>query len=676
MRHVLFAVSAVTMLSTTILTQAQAEQVAPTTSMDAVTVYATRSPQSTFDVPMMVSQIETGAAGNALAGDVSDLLEFTPGVEVDNGPRRNGQVVSIRGFDDEAVITLIDGRRQNYESAHDGRFFVDPALLKSIEIVKGSSSAIYGGGGIGGVVAFETKDASDLLDPGQNWGFLSSFGYRSANQEFAPMVAGYGRVGEWDILGSATFRSSNDIEQGDGNELDTDDQLLSGLFKTSYSFLDFHTIGFNYQSFYNDGQEPNNGAGAVTSSNPIVNKEVMDHQLGLTYQFENPDNHWLNPKAHLYYNHTEVEESDIFGTNAGRVQTRELQTIGTTLDNQTRFSFGENHQHIFSYGLEIYYNEQTGTSTTTGTRAGVPDAEAIYAGGYVQDEISFATPIGDFGIIPAVRFDTFESEDELGNSQNDHEFSPKLALNYKPIDELLFFGSWSRAFRAPNLTELYPTGLHFPGGFGFPPDNFFVPNPGLKPETVTSFELGAGIDLEQILSDKDKAQLKGAWFYSKGEDFITQEVNIFAGTTRNFNVDEAKLTGFELEGSYEFHPLTAKIGLSYVEAEDENTGEYLSNNVPLTFVTDLSYQVDKIDSRVGWRGRYAEENDRVGSTDTPTSGYAVHDVYYRWKPDAKYLDQLTLDLGVDNLFDKAYRKRFATLVEEGRSYNARLSFKW
>jgi len=664
-----------TLLTTTMLSAAHAEEPKNLTSLDAVTVYATRSAQSTFDVPAIVSKLDTDTPGNALAGDVGDLLEFTPGVEVDDGPRRNGQQVSIRGFDSEAIITLMDGRRQNFEAAHDGRFYIDPSLLKSVEVVKGSSSSIYGGGAVGGVVAFETKDASDLLAPGETSGALTSFGYRSANNEYSPTFTGYGRASGWDLLGSVAYRDSGDVQQGDGNELDTEDQVLSGLFKAGYTFNDFHTLKFQAQLLNNDGQEPNNGAGAITTSNPIVDKEVQDNQFSLKYAFENPDNSWLNPKLHVYYNDTEVEEEDITGTNAGRVQSRKLNTLGFTADNQTKLSVNEAHNHTLSYGFEIYNDEQTGSSSTTGARAGVPDAEATNYGFYLQDEVGFKTSVGDFLVIPAARFDQYTSDDESGNSQDENQVSPKIALSYKPIEQVMFFGSWAQAFRAPNLTELYPTGLHFPGG-GPIPNNNFVANPNLKPETVTTIELGAGLDFDNVLSAKDRAKIKGSWFTSDGENFITQEVDVFAGTTQNLNIPNAKLTGWEVEGQYQLHPVTAKLGLSYVEAENDDTGEYLSNNVPLTFVADLGYQIDSVDSVIGWRGRFADASDKVGSTDTATDGYAVHDLYYRWTPDDKGLESLTVDVGVDNVFDKAYTKRFASLLEEGRSYGVKVSYKW
>ncbi len=680
-----------TLFAANIIAVAYAAEPNQVTALDAVTVYATRSPQSTFDVPSIVSTVDPTAPGNSVAGDIGDLLEFIPGVEVDNGPRRNGQTISIRGFDDEAIITLIDGRRQNFESAHDGRFFIDPSLLKRVEVVKGASSAIYGGGAIGGVVAFETKDAADFLAPGETKGVFTSFGYRSANNEISPVVTGFARTGGWDILASINYRNSGDIALGNGNELDTKDNVLSGLFKAGYTLNDFHTIKLQAQILNNDGQEPNNGAGGITASNPLVDKQVKDNQFSVKYAYANPDNQWLSPKLHFYYNDTEVEEVDIVGSaNAGRMQVREINTMGFTLDNQSIYALSDNNKHTFSYGFEIYNDQQTGKNSFIGTRAGVPDAEATNYGFYLQDEIALNTPMGDFLIIPAARFDQYKSNDENGNSQDENEVSPKFSASYKPIKNVVLFGSWAQAFRAPNLTELYPAGQHFPGVSFCPapvpgcppvplvtvfPNNNFIANPNLKPETVRTVELGAGFNVDNILASNDQATIKGSFYESAGDDFITQEVNTFAGTTRNFNISQAKLRGWELDGQYRAGNFNARLGLSYVKATNEQTGEYLSNNVPLTLVTDFNYRFSSIESVIGWRSRFAEANDRVGDNDVATAGYGVHDLYYRWAPSNQF-KRLTVDMGIENLFDKAYSRRFATLFEEGRSYVARVAYQW
>ena len=697
-----------------------------------ITVYATRSPQPAFEAPLMVSKIVTDAAGAALAGDIGDLVEFTPGVEVAGGVRRNGQTLAIRGYDDDAIITLTDGRRQNFASTHDGRFFIDNALLKSVDVIKGASSSIYGGGGIGGVVAFETKDAADLLEAGQTAGALFSSGGRSANDETLFTGGFFGRGGGWDLLGGMSLRESGDIRQGEGGVIDADDAIGSALLKATYRFNDRSSLAFQAQLFDGEGREPNNPSGeGDPTSNLIVDKELTDTQFSMKYTHNDPSGGWLNPTLHLYTNNTkvqetdaeygcridragalkcgtaQVEQTDIFACSAAdtvcqssRVQSREIETLGFTFDNQTVFS-GGGAGHILSYGFEIYNDDQTGiryfrpaedagSRTPDGVRDGVPNAQAMNHGFYLQDEISMDTSFGEFLLIAAARYDRYESEDETGNSQNESAVSPKLSVSYWPGESVMLFGSWARAFRAPDLTELYASGIHFPG---FPvfdergrpvivrgrplffPDNRFVPNAALKPETVTTTELGLGLEFNDALSLDDRLRVKAAVFSSDGEGFISSEVNVRAGTTRVFNVPEAELAGAELELRYDRYGLSAGFGLSYVEAENARTGEYLSNNVPLTFVADISYRFNAVGGVLGWRGRQAADNDRVTSDDMPTEGYTVHDIYYRWKP--RNMPSLTLDIGVENILDERYRKRFTgDLYEEGVSYTARLSYQW
>src|SRR3546814_14263016 len=66
-----------------------------------------------------------------------DILRFVPNVEFLGGPRRTGEVPSIRGFSGPDVIILFDGARQNYKSGHDGQFFIDPSVLKTAQVLRG-----------------------------------------------------------------------------------------------------------------------------------------------------------------------------------------------------------------------------------------------------------------------------------------------------------------------------------------------------------------------------------------------------------------------------------------------------------------------------------------------------------------------------------------------------------
>ena len=59
-----------------------------------------------------------------------------------------------------------------------------------------------------------------------------------------------------------------------------------------------------------------------------------------------------------------------------------------------------------------------------------------------------------------------------------------------------------------------------------------------------------------------------------------------------------------------------------------------------------------------------------------TDGYGVLDIYYRWRPDDPGMESMTVDLGIENLLDKSYAKRYATLRETGRNYVARVNYTW
>src|SRR5690606_40939425 len=67
-------------------------------------------------------------------------------------------------------LVLVEGARQNFQrSGHgaNGAFYLEPEMLKSVDVTRGPTSTIYGSGAIGGVVAFELLDADDILMPGE-----------------------------------------------------------------------------------------------------------------------------------------------------------------------------------------------------------------------------------------------------------------------------------------------------------------------------------------------------------------------------------------------------------------------------------------------------------------------------------------------------------------------------
>src|SRR3546814_4879605 len=62
------------------------------------------------------------------------------------------------------------------------------------------------------------------------------------------------------MVASVAKRDSGSIELGDGSELDnTDDDIVSGLGKISYTFGEPHRVEGSYLTFRNTAEEPNHG---------------------------------------------------------------------------------------------------------------------------------------------------------------------------------------------------------------------------------------------------------------------------------------------------------------------------------------------------------------------------------------------------------------------------------
>ncbi|NRA30884.1 MAG: TonB-dependent receptor plug domain-containing protein, partial [Parvularculaceae bacterium] len=137
---------------------------------DVVTVYGTSNPLPTIAYPGQVSVVDRAELEARLVSTIADGLRDVPGLQFSGGPRRTGEVPSLRGLSGENVLVLLDGARQSFLSAHDGRFFLDPDLVARAEVVRGPASALYGSGAGGGVLACETVDADELRKAAESFG--------------------------------------------------------------------------------------------------------------------------------------------------------------------------------------------------------------------------------------------------------------------------------------------------------------------------------------------------------------------------------------------------------------------------------------------------------------------------------------------------------------------------
>ena len=62
-------------------------------------------------------------------------------------------------------------------------FFIDPDLIRAAEVVRGAGSALYGSGALGGIIAFRTLEAADVVGDEGGLAIAARAGYQGVNSE-------------------------------------------------------------------------------------------------------------------------------------------------------------------------------------------------------------------------------------------------------------------------------------------------------------------------------------------------------------------------------------------------------------------------------------------------------------------------------------------------------------
>lgn len=713
--------SAMALSVTGALAQEEEQTSDPSAETDVISVFAMRNPIPAFDYAGQVTVIDRDVILDFNASTLSEVFQAVPGAQFDSGPRRTGDAPTVRGISGDGVLVFLDGARQNFVSGHDGRFFVDPELVKTIEVVRGPTSALYGSGALGGVIATRTITANDVLARGETVGVRLNTGYQSVNDEYRVGGTGVFRTedGKIDIVSHVTYRDSGSIELGNGFALPADDEIVSSLLKTTFRPTDDLELFASWTRYGGDSTDPQNpqGANVAGPGNDLVFRDVESNTVQGGLRWNPEDNNLIDLNIVGYFAENSVEEDEV---DDPRTTDRTVETVGVSIDNRSRFALGQRGLLTFTYGGEYYEDEQTGedNNTSDGTRGGVPDAATEFIGAFVQAELALTDlgPVpGEIAIVPGVRWDSFETTEPGGSFNIDEdEISPKIGVSYKPIPQLLIFGNYAEGFRAPSFNEAFADGTHFnipdltapPGPFG--PTfvaNLFIGNEDLKPETSSTWEVGAGLDFANLFFRGDQFTAKASYYNSDVDDLIGLDVSTplgcfftpetappgipsfvvasqpcgtgaaFGNTSQNVNIANAEIEGVELEFSYDSDWVYMRGNLTTIDGVDQDTGEFLEGVLaPTTFFVDTGVKWQTAGLRIGSRLTVADEFTEVNEIVDERDGYVVGDIYAVWEPTFGKLEGVRLDLGIDNVADTDFEVVNAGVSQPGRNYKVALSW--
>ena len=362
----------------------------------------------------------------------------------------------------------------------------------------------------------------------------------------------------------------------------------------------------------------------------------------------------------------------------------------------------------------------TAGTTPLGAETFFPAAEADTFALYVQDEM---TIIDRVTLIPALRWDNWENRAPGRETQSVGVLNPKIGTVIQVTDFLFLTANYAHGFRQPTFGELFISGTHLPG-------SVFRPNPDLKPERSRNIDAGFRLNLPQVLSGNDQFIFKGTYFRNTFKDFIdfvsggsgrpqvcnTEAPNFRQGqmacpwisfgtsarpgfhlgtllqqgqpSIQTFrNVPDALIHGVEAEFEWRAHENVVVSGnYTFTHGTDKTNERPISNIPPNRGVLGIDYFYDAWGLNLGARSQMVADQDRVPVSDdpfvtgTPTPGYVLFDIWLNVQPARALLPELPkswlqgfrVNLGVDNLTDRNYRRHLSSLPEAG--VNPKISF--
>ncbi|PAF52468.1 hypothetical protein BKH44_02695 [Helicobacter sp. 13S00477-4] len=626
--------------------------------------------------------------GQRQSNQMSDVFATQPDVDVGGGGMM-AQKIYVRGIEDRLLRVTIDGAAQNGNAFHhQGNTVIDPGMLKEIEITKGSANASAGPGALAGAISMTTKDASDLLPKGQNFGFsLGSSFY--TNFGIRENVSIYGKMGKhFDALAYYTYQNIFYYRDGDhfshlfhptqeDKVLGSPSQQNNILLKANAYINEKDKITFSYNMTRDNATRPfranvtNPPADAheakVDFAQELFHHVDSNNNFSLEYNHKGDEN-FGSPKVKLnaYGSIRNIHLTPLFNPETTKTvdgeALKDADFEGSTPRDIFLNNFGADlkishpiatdYSNTFDYGID--YQNMTvmdkDQKIVNAEQRGKESSNII--GAYIQANYSL---VKSLTIGAGTRYDVYTYFDKNSQNHITQGFSPSVAILYNPIEDIDL-----------KLSYAYVTRGALPGDALLIQDPDVIIDPHLKSEKGQNVEFDADYTQEYF-------SLRGAVFYQVISDFInsygkdnvidsTGNIDANRGMRTNLT-DKINIYGFEAGASFNYKSFLATFGFS--RSFPTVRGKLIADTYELgattgnTYILKLDYNFASIGLDLSWVSRFIQELDYEGYdiynkefSHIHKQGYDIHNIYINYTPPK--IKGLAFSIVLNNLFNRFY----------------------
>ena len=553
-----------------------------TLTLSPIVVTATRQAQNSFDLPVAIDVVEQkNIKDGQLQMNLSESLIRVPGISAQSRTQQaQDPQISSRGFGSRSsfgvrgVRVYVDGIPLTMPDGQGQPGVVDLSSIKSIEVMRGPFSSLYGNSS-GGVIQMFTQDAPDSPTVGATTMFGSYDTKRNVLE-----AAGKSENIEY-MLNVSNFESN-----GYRDHSSSDKKMGTAKFKIHISEDTKLTTLVNW--FEQDAQDPLGLPRVATANDPSAfsdpkavpnsalraNTRVSRNhtQVGFNLEHALNENNSINLVNYIGTRENEQYLSTSATSTAGRASKISREFWGTdlrwnnngeVLGKKYNFHVGANYGKSSDDRLDI--NTTSGVINNTLNR----DEENITTNydRYIQGTLSATDSVDIHAGLRRTKVnlkvkDNYTSVAGLGNNSGNVSYeksNPVIGATWKITPAFNLYANYGRGFETPTFIEAAYNSVN----------SGATPNLNLKASKSENYEIGA----KAYLNDDNLATI--SFFKIDTDDEIVLRETNAANRSVYGNAKQTKRKGVELSLNSQFdHNISTYISYSFLDAEFDSTYSY------------------------------------------------------------------------------------------------------